>query len=96
MIYTLFWARSTIHCDICDAKDRYLELRKQGNMYVVDLTDMRHTPEGINPFTIEKREFKWYDEADRLFRTWANLFNMGKIHDVDNSDVYAYIESQHD
>ena len=96
MIFTLLWARSSIHCDLTDAVDRYLELRKQGNMYVVELMDMRHTPEGINPFTIEKVETKSYDEAHGTFCFWVYLFRMGKIHEEDNTDVYAYIESQHD
>ena len=96
MIYTLLWARSTIHCDVCDAFDRHLSLDKHGNKYVVELMDMRHETNGINPFTIERREFKFYDEAERLFIKWVVLFNMGKIHKEDNSDVYAYIESQHD
>lgn len=96
MIFTLLWARSTIHCDLCDSVDRYLELRKQGNMYVVELMDMRHTPEGINPFTLEKVETKSYDEANYTFCAWLYLFKMGMIHREDNSEVYDYIDSQHD
>lgn len=85
MFFTLFDAMTAKYL---------LELNKNGNTFVVILWDKR-TPEDIKEIT--RFETKRYYEAEGIFNLYAKRYNLSHmVKKVDNTDVYNYIESQHD
>ena len=84
MYFTLFEANTAKYL---------LELNKNGWLYVVLLWDQTS-----GELKVEYRfETKNYKEAEGVFLTKACNYNLSHlIKQVDNTDVYDYIESQHD
>lgn len=84
MYFTLFEANTAKYL---------LELNKNGWLYVVLLWD-KSSAEIKEAYRFETKN---YNEAKGIFLAKASLYNLTRfIKEVDNTDVYDYIESQHD
>ena len=85
MFFTLFEARNY-------EKSLYLELNKNGNMYVAVVWKK----ENDEYLTVDRYENKHYASAKAVFDLYCIRHHAKHIKEVDNSDVYAYIASQYD